>query len=960
MYVLNDSPDETVPDRLIPVPGCWVRKRATERPTGRVLRNRTIGSDVHVEVIWQERTHEWLSPDQLTSGFRAGWTVQDVPVSATRRSLGLGTVIGRRTIGHRQQLLVQLQDDGRCVWLPYENLRRVKDVRMRYTRAELGVNDHIQRCRLRLLAHALENWNHLTGSLDRLDVDPLPHQIQLVHRIVSSGNYNWLIADDVGLGKTIEVGLLLAALKRKGQARRVLIVTPSGLVRQWQDEMKYKFNEDYLIYGRDFVVNRPEHWRLTNHVIVSIDVAKRDNHLAMFRQADHWDIVIFDEAHKLSRYASGERTDRYRVAETLRKKTDALILLTGTPHQGYHDRFVALLDLVRPDLRRQIHTVEANPEIVSKLILRNRKSDVTDVDGNFIFKGQIIHRVRVNLSDEMYRFDALLKTYLRKGYKAGDKKRGAAGRAIGFVMTTYRKLASSSIAAIERALRTRIRRITSDTVVIGEHRSSAITLDDLAEGGDDHDDLDSVNSPSTGEFFDSEIVMIQRLLDLARAVRRNDVKLKTFLDDVVSPLVSEGKKLLIFTEYRGTQTYLQKALEQYFPAAGRVALINGSMKLEEKLEAIDDFNKDASFMVSTEAGGEGINLHQSCHVMVNYDLPWNPARLVQRIGRLYRYGQKDTVVVFNLHARDGFDNTVIDLLLNRVSRIAHDMAAIGGEFHERLYADILGDILDHLDLATILRAATTMRMEHTKEQVEAALARARRAQDLQNEIFANVAGYDPNVLAGTVGFTMQHVAHFVRNMLPLVGVTIEASIHRGQVLRVRLPDDMVGDFGEFGQKRLVRITTDRRHAQRLGDVVLLDFASSFFRYLVEIAKSQGFDGIYASGGALDNRNYALAAFKLRWQNDQGDLLTEEFVFLLRNDRGRIEKNPSFLVQWLLDDSEGLPAPYGDISSRMEVFSQLESSADELLLCESSRYKHPNGLVQLAAADLGGTNTTASR
>ena len=142
---------------------------------------------------------------------------------------------------------------------------------MRYERTEAGVNDHAERLRLRLLAHALENWNHLTGSLDRLEVDPLPHQIQLVHRIMSSGNYNWLIADDVGLGKTIEVGLLLAALKRKGQARRVLIVSPAGLVRQWQDELSYKFAQEARIYGRDFTVNKPEHWKLYDQVIVSIE-----------------------------------------------------------------------------------------------------------------------------------------------------------------------------------------------------------------------------------------------------------------------------------------------------------------------------------------------------------------------------------------------------------------------------------------------------------------------------------------------------------------------------------------------------------------------------------------------------------------------------------------------------------------------------------------------------------------
>ena len=255
-------------------------------------------------------------------GFQSGWTVQDVPISATRKSRGRGIIVSQRKIAQHDQYLVQFDEDGRSDWLPYENLRRIKSVKMRYERTETGIEDHAERFRLRLLAHALENWNHLTGSLDRLDVDPLPHQIQLVHRILSSGNYNWLIADDVGLGKTIEVGLLLAALKRKGQARRVLVVSPAGLTRQWQDELKYKFDQTFMIYGRDFNIHDHDHWKRYDHVIVSIDLAKRENHLDIFRQADGWDIVVFDEGHKLTRHASGDRADRYKLAEMLRPMSE--------------------------------------------------------------------------------------------------------------------------------------------------------------------------------------------------------------------------------------------------------------------------------------------------------------------------------------------------------------------------------------------------------------------------------------------------------------------------------------------------------------------------------------------------------------------------------------------------------------------------------------------------------------
>ena len=937
---------------LIPVEGCWVQRRSNKGPLGQVVDRKT--SPPKVKVTWRTSNRswkEWIDISDLESGFQSDWAVQDVPVSATRKSLGQGIVVSQRKIGSRDMCSVQLDDDGRVVQIPYENLRRVKTVKMRYARTEMSVEDHAERFRLRLLAHALENWNHLTGSLDRLDVDPLPHQIQLVHRILSSGNYNWLIADDVGLGKTIEVGLLLAALKRKGQARRVLVVSPAGLTRQWQDELKYKFDQTFMIYGRDFNIHDHEHWKRYDHVIVSIDLAKRENHMDIFRQADGWDIVVFDEGHKLTRHASGERADRYKLAEMLRPMSDGFFLLSGTPHQGYVDRFIAILELVRPDLRRQIHTLRFNPEIVSDLILRNRKSEVTDADGQFIFKGQDIHRIPVRPSRETLKFQKLLDEYLRHGYRSGEKG-GNTGRAIGFVMTTYRKLASSSIAAIERALRLRLEKLSGE---LNEYEEGdlerELTLDDLSEGGDDQDDLET-NVPNTGakEFFAHEREMIEGLLEAAKAVHQNDEKLQMFLNEVVAPLVEKGEKLLVFTEYRGTQTYLKEALEDQFPEVGEIELINGSMVLDEKLKAISTFNESAQFMVSTEAGGEGINLHESCHVMVNYDLPWNPSRLVQRIGRLYRYGQKKKVVVFNLHARDSFDNSAIDLMLQRITNIVQDMAPIGEEYNERLDAEILGEILENMDLSSILRSATDMNIRRTQEEIDKALERAQEAKKLQDEVFTYVAGYDPNALGGTIGFTMQHVDLFIRNMLPIAEIDLQTTLYDGEVLEVRLPEDIQGKFPEFGRRTVVRVTTNRRLAHRLRGVELLDFETKFFQYLIKLAKSQAFDGLYASVLSTVGEPGIIAAFKLRWQNDQGKALTEEFVPLFATAEGKVSENPPFLAEWLMSQVTSAPVPNSDRASRHEAYNGLVEVADRLLDSKSTRFKHPNGRVDLAAAD----------
>ncbi|PNU18607.1 helicase, partial [Geothermobacter hydrogeniphilus] len=272
--------------------------------------------------------------------------VVDVPFSRVRDSLGEGVTIDLRKIGSSEQVLVEFPETGRRHWLPYENLRHVRGVRHRFLTADTGSAGDVERFRLRNLAYALELWNENTGALSHLDIDPLPHQIHLVHHILASGNLNWLIADDVGLGKTIEVGMLLSALKQRKMLRRVLLVAPAGLTKQWQDELHHKFGmSDFRIYGEDFHVNEPHQWKLYDFVIGSIDRLKDGEHLASLLQADPWDLVVFDEAHRLSRRQYGMKLDasqRYRLAASLRKKTDSILLLSATPHQGMSDKFQAL------------------------------------------------------------------------------------------------------------------------------------------------------------------------------------------------------------------------------------------------------------------------------------------------------------------------------------------------------------------------------------------------------------------------------------------------------------------------------------------------------------------------------------------------------------------------------------------------------------------------------------------
>jgi superfamily II DNA or RNA helicase len=345
--------------------------------------------------------------------------VQEVPYSRTRKPLGEGVVLEIRQIGGRDQVLVDYLQAGQRIWVPYENLRAIDGVRQKFFLGRTGNADQAERFRLKSLAYALDLWNQNTGSLSRLEIDPLPHQIHLVHHILASGNLNWLIADDVGLGKTIEVGMLLAALQQRGQFRRILLVTPAGLVRQWQEELHHKFGmSDFQIYGTDFFINDPRHWKMHDRVIGSIDRLKSEEHLEILMQAGAWDLIVFDEAHRLSRRQWGNRLDasqRFALAATLRHKTDAMLLLTATPHQGMQDKFQAILELLRPEVKEQIDSLSLHPQMLRDLVIRNRKADVTDSEGNFIFKAKTTRAVQVELGVEEERFQRLLTRSTRQG-----------------------------------------------------------------------------------------------------------------------------------------------------------------------------------------------------------------------------------------------------------------------------------------------------------------------------------------------------------------------------------------------------------------------------------------------------------------------------------------------------------------------------------------------------------------
>ena len=925
---------------ISPIPGGWVRKK-DRKEYGRVQQVVPGSSGPDLVVEWQpDRRLRRIPLADVQCGLQLGMTVQDVPYSRVRRTLGEGEIVELRELGKHEQALVDFPETGTRVWLPYENLKQIRGIKHAFRRPKNPRLGDAERLRLRCLAYALDMWNENTGALSHLDIDPLPHQIHLVHRILASGNLNWLIADDVGLGKTIEVGMLLAALQKRGAFRRILIVTPAGLTRQWKDELHYKFAmSDFQIYGLDFEVNDARHWRLYNHVIGSIDRFKADGHKESLLGADPWDLVIFDEAHRLSRRQWGRKfdaSDRFQLAAALRRRTDSMLLLSATPHQGKQDSFQAILELIRPELQDEIERLASNPEILREMVIRNRKADVTDAEGNFIFKGKRTYAIEVETEREAQDFDRSLRRYLARGYTA-SRERGRSGIPIGFVMTVYRKLAASSAVAIHRALNRRLVRLRDEQKQLVYADEAP---DERFEGeweehytGDGH------------EFFEGEIDMLENLLRKAESLARSDRKVTSFIDNLLKAVLSANtdEKILIFTEYRATQECLADALTARF-GPDKVNLIHGSQNQVTRAGEIAHFEEQGQFLISTEAGGEGINLQQRCHVMANFDLPWNPMRLVQRIGRLYRYGQDRQVIVFNVHAPQTLDAVIMDTMYARISQVVSDMAIIGDEYNENLAEEILGELADMLDVEDILENAIEDGIARTRERIDDALARARAAAEKQRELFEHVAGYDPNASRKELTINAGHVRAFVNGMFEQLGIEIIEEHDSGLVWDIRIPEKVAEELAS--RRTRWRITIDRTWAVSRRDVHMLDLESPLMQLMLRRAKAHAFGGRTAGVALLPGK--ALVTAVLRWQNEQGQRMRQEFAMIKLTEDGATEMNSDETSEWLTSTAvDGVGLPQHEDTERWH--SAAEEALDRRLAQVSTRHLYPENRQWTAAA-----------
>jgi superfamily II DNA or RNA helicase len=597
------------------------------------------------------------------------------------------------------------------VWLPAKDAvvrARAQDL-VELTSVRPTVEQILHTAAAAKLLDALED-NLLLAPIQS-SVVPLPHQLYALNRAMSRDRIRYLLADEVGLGKTIEAGLILRELKLRGMVRRVLVVAPKGLVRQWQAEMRLHFGEAFRFVepselaafrqwrdnGALSVSGGDDNlWRMHDQVIVSLDSVKPIEgrrgwsleQLATYNRerfedliSAGWDLVIIDEAHRLG--GSTEQVARYKLGAALAEAAPYLLLLSATPHQGKTDQFMRLMQLLDREAFPDEGSIDRDR--VRPFVIRTEKRAAIDAEGQPLFKPRSTRLHPVAWQERhaaQRRLYEAVTDYVRHGY---NQAMAAKQRHISFLMILMQRLVTSSTAAIRATLEKR--QAVLEAPQAQASLFEAVAPDEWAEL-DGQSQLDIAVQASGWEREKSEVEM---LLDLARETERQgtDAKAEALLELIYKLQQEENDpqlKVLVFTEFVPTQAMLAEFLKS---RGFSVALLNGGMDLDARTRAQQAFSRDVRVLVSTDAGGEGLNL-QFCHVIVNFDMPWNPMRLEQRIGRVDRIGQPHVVRAINFVLEDTVEHRVREVLEEKLAVIAQEFGV-----------DKAADVMDSVEVEPI-------------------------------------------------------------------------------------------------------------------------------------------------------------------------------------------------------------------------------------------------------------------
>ena len=678
-------------------------------------------------------------------------------------------------------------------------------------------------------------------SLSIARVDPLPHQLEAVYDyFLAMPRIRFLLADDPGAGKTIMAGLLLKELKIRGLVKRTLIITPASLSFQWQREMKEKFREQFeVIRGEVLRANYGMNpWQERNQVVTSISWVSRVEDAKDSLLRSRWDLIIVDEAHKMAAYSADKKTLAYRLGESLSAMTDHFLLMTATPHKGDPENFCLFLELLDRDVYGNVKSLEeAMRRNYAPFYLRRTKEALVsfpDPESGHVkklFTDRDVRTASFDLDGDEYDFyDALTRYVEDQSIKAAQEDTPRS-RALTFTMAMLQRRFASSIYAVHRSLermREKRRKILEDPrEYLRKLMEIPEDLDELPEDEREEyiDEIENAAINFDPTSLKEDIHQITKLIDQARALEQREVesklaKLRKVLAD--QDIFSNPKmKLLIFTEHKDTLDYLAGDGKEGRPLGKlrewglKVTQIHGGMKVGDRdtpgtrIFAEREFREDAQILVATEAAGEGINL-QFCWLMINYDIPWNPVRLEQRMGRIHRYGQEHDCLIFNFVALNTREGRVLEKLYDRLREIRKEL----GTDH---VFDVVGEIFPSNLLEKLFREMYARRTD--LPNIEARIVKevdANRFRRITDSTLEGLAKRELN-LGAIVGKSAEArerrlipevIEDFFTSAAPISGVNPrpvakDSHIYRvGKIPRMLYPigERLEGRFGKLGHE----------------------------------------------------------------------------------------------------------------------------------------------------------------
>lgn len=534
---------------------------------------------------------------------------------------------------------------------------------------------------------------------------PLPHQLHVLNRAMETNNIRYILADEVGLGKTIEAGMIIRELKSRGLVSRILVVCPTGLVTQWASEMQEKFHEKFQVilpsdydtirrltdnddvYGQfDQVISPMDSIKpIEKHAGWSEEKVEKYNEERIYSIINSgWDLIIIDEAHRVAG-SSGE-VARYKLGNLLAQASPYLLLLSATPHNGKTEPFLRLIRLLDADAFPNAKSIVR--EQVAPFLIRTEKREAIDNNGNLLFKNRITHLVTIswdernNLQRELYE---MVSSYVAKTYNKALRNRKK-NMCLIFLLIIMQRMVTSSTAAIRQSLERRLNVLLEHRTCVGNLREEDLDELNIEDGVEDALEAISLD-------MELEIEELKQIISLAKQAQfqNQDAKVEPLLNEI-DAILSEDRtqKVIIFTEFVATQTYLQELLVN---RGYTVTILNGGMSIDERNAAMQEFKTSTSIFISTDAGGEGLNL-QFANIIINYDLPWNPMKIEQRCGRVDRIGQQRDVHIYNFIVGETVENRVREVLEEKLSVILKEMGV-------DKYSDVLDSEVAECDFTDV-------------------------------------------------------------------------------------------------------------------------------------------------------------------------------------------------------------------------------------------------------------------